>query len=119
LRGNLGPGARLLHQIVDKLQAINPERYLLPHPLKGDPAGIEAIAAAIKAGRKLDMIRKLKTLSLAIGAVFAMGAMMASTASAVDVFTNSMGKGSDLVTGVSRVPSILQRNAASRVSAGV
>jgi hypothetical protein len=47
------------------------------------------------------MIRKLKVLSLALGAVFAMGAMMASTASAVDVFTNAAGKGSDLATGVS------------------
>jgi hypothetical protein len=47
------------------------------------------------------MIRKLKALSLALGAVFAMGAMMASTASATDVFTNKAGKGSDLLTGVS------------------
>jgi hypothetical protein len=45
------------------------------------------------------MIRKLKALSLALGAVFAMGAMMASTASATDFFTNAAGKGSDLLTG--------------------
>jgi len=47
------------------------------------------------------MIRKLKALSLALGAVFAIGAVMASSASAVDVFTNSKGKESDLLTGVS------------------
>jgi hypothetical protein len=47
------------------------------------------------------MIRKLKVLSLALGAVFAMGAMMASTASATDFFTNEAGKGSDLLTGFS------------------
>jgi hypothetical protein len=46
------------------------------------------------------MISKLKALSLALGAVFAMGAVMASTASAVDVFTNSLGKGTDILTGV-------------------
>ena len=47
------------------------------------------------------MIRKLKALSLALGAVFAMGAVMASSASAVtDVFTNSKGAGADLLTGV-------------------
>jgi hypothetical protein len=46
------------------------------------------------------MIRKLKVLSLALGAVFAMGAMMASSASAVDVFTNA-GKGTDILTGFS------------------
>jgi hypothetical protein len=47
------------------------------------------------------MIRKLKALSLVLGVVFAMGAMMASTASATDVFTNSKGSGTDLLTGVS------------------
>jgi hypothetical protein len=47
------------------------------------------------------MIHKLKALSLALGAVFAIGAMMASTASAVDVFTNAAKTGSDIATGVS------------------
>jgi len=47
------------------------------------------------------MIHKLKALSLALGAVFAFGAMMASTASAVDVFTNAGKTGSDILTGVS------------------
>jgi hypothetical protein len=90
-----------VHQIVNKnfkqsvLSAID-----CPSPI-GDPAGIEATRRAIDTGRKLEMIRKLKVLSLALGAVFAMGAVMASSASAVDVFTNDVGKGADILTGFS------------------
>jgi hypothetical protein len=47
------------------------------------------------------MIRKLKALGLALGAVFAMGAMMASTASAIDVFTNAAKTETDILTGFS------------------
>ncbi len=46
------------------------------------------------------MIRNLKVLGLALGAVFAFSAMAASSASAIDTFTTSAGA-SDTVTGVS------------------
>ncbi len=46
------------------------------------------------------MIRNLKVLGLALGAVFAFSAMAASSASAVDTFTTSTGT-SDTVTGLS------------------
>jgi hypothetical protein len=47
------------------------------------------------------MIRKLKALSLALGVVFALGAVMASSASATDLFTNAAKTGNDILTGVS------------------
>jgi hypothetical protein len=48
------------------------------------------------------MIRNLKALGLALGAVFAFSAMAASSASAADHFTNSLGGANPvLVTGVS------------------
>jgi hypothetical protein len=47
------------------------------------------------------MIRNLKALGLALVAVFAVGAMSASAASATDLFTVGNGKTSALMTGVS------------------
>jgi hypothetical protein len=45
------------------------------------------------------MIPKLKVLGIAIGAVFAMSAMMASAASATDTFTREGGAGTAVLTG--------------------